>query len=169
MTAICSLGGTFSAGSEKMGNVVILSCGSIICMFIVRLISRFRRCHTVTVVVTVEDKTTKFTALCDSGNLVTEPLSGKPVIIADISVINKLIPSPDLSGNMITDPLRTRLRIIPSRSIDGGRTLTGFIPDNVSLILNRKTVVCDAVIATSDFGSTFFGGYPANAPASLLF
>ena len=168
MTAVCSLGGTISPRDGKGSSAVILFGGSMMCTFIVKLISRFTKRHTASVRITLDGRTAEFTALCDSGNLVTDPLSAKPVIFADTSVVRRLIPDFDPSGEMIPDSLRTRLRVIPARSVGGGTSLTGFVPDEVCLIIDGKSAMRNAVIAVSDFGGTFFGGYPANVPAGLL-
>ena len=168
MTALCSFGESITPVGTSSGGTAILFAGSTLCLLFVRLISRFTKRHTVQVRVSLDGKDASFTALCDSGNLLCEPLSARPVILADRSVMGRLIPcgislSADVPAN-----LKTRLRVIPAKGIGGGDTLCGIVPDSVWVMPDGKEKRCDAVIAVTDLGSTFFGGYPANAPAVLL-
>lgn len=163
MSAVCSLGTGMPAGNGGGGTTVLL-LGSVICIFIIRTITHFKGKRTLTVQVKVGDVCTKFEALLDSGNLLTDPLTGIPVIIADRSVMGTVVPA----GDVIPQALHTRLRMIPARGIGGGGILTGIVPDSVTINSGKKEKECSAVIAVSDLGSTFFGGYPANAPTSVL-
>ncbi len=166
MTAICSLGGDFGAPGSPAGGTALLFVGSTLCLLIIRVFSRFSRRKTVRVRIEFDGKQASFTALCDSGNLAADPLSARPVILADRSVIRTAVP--ELSPADIPDKLSARIRMIPVKGIGGGGMLTGFIPDSVWVTAGGREKRCDAVIAVTDSGSTFFGGYPANLPASLL-
>lgn len=168
MTAICSFGGNTDAYGEGAGNTALLFAGSSLCLLFMRLISRFGRRRTVRIRVSMNDRTTEFTALCDSGNLASDPMTARPAILADESVIRPVIPELCGSGADVPEHLRTRIRMIPVKGIDGAKLLTGFVPDSVAVVTDGKERRCDAVIAVADLGSTFFGGYPANAPAAIL-
>ena len=77
-------------------------------------------------------------ALSDTGNLLKDPISKAPVIVADKRYILNLFPDgiPDIDNISIGD---VRLRLIPFSSLgnqDG--MLTGFVPDEV-YIDGRKT------------------------------
>ncbi len=158
MTAICSFGGSFGAPGSPAGGTALLFIGSSLCLLFLRIISRFRARKTVTVIVEHGGKTAEFSALCDSGNLVRDPLSSRPVILADRSVV----------GFALADNIAARLRMIPVNGIGGGGLLTGFVPDTLKIVVDGKERICDAIIAVTDLGDTFFGGYPANFPTSIL-
>ena len=101
--------------------------------------------------------TAAFTALCDTGCLLTEPISGMPVIVASEKSLGKL-----------TELLRAedpplRLRLIPADGICGHRLLRGFIPERVSV---GGTEV-SAVVAW-DGGGTDYGGFGGIVPAKLV-
>lgn len=168
MTALCSLGGNGIAPSNPHGGTALLFVGSTLCLLLTRLISHLRRRSSVRIRISFDARTAEFEALCDSGNLAVEPMSGNPVIIADRSVLRRLVPELCTDPCEITEALAPRLRMIPIKGVGGDGLLTGFIPETVSVIENGRERNCTAVIAVSDTGSTFFGGYPANVPSVLL-
>lgn len=109
------------------------------------------------VTVTSAGTSAVFTALCDSGCLLTEPISGMPVIIASEAVLGTL-------GELLSSentPLR--LRMIPAEGIGGHRLLRGFVPDAVTV--NGRSV--SAVIACDPSGSNY-GGFCGIVPAKLV-
>ena len=168
MTAICSLGEIAPLAGGQNGVTALLFAGSVISVLIMRIFTRFGRRKTVRLRVELGGRTVEFTALCDSGNLASDPMSARPAVLADASVVRSVIPEYGASAADLPEHLRTRLRMIPVKGVGGGGMLTGFIPDSVWVVTEGKERQCDAVIAVSDFGSTFFGGYPANAPSAIL-
>ena len=87
-------------------------------------------------------------ALCDTGNLLKDPLSDNPVIIAEKASISSLFPDgvPDIENN---DSSVYKLRIIPFSSIGtSSGIMTGFIPDKVSV---EGINACDVVIGISEY------------------
>lgn len=168
MTAICSLGGDFGVSGKPAGIAALLFAGSTVCLLLVKLLQRFSKRKSVRIKVEFEGKFTEFSALCDSGNLVRDPLSSRPVILADKSVFRQSLPELYGSADGIPEMLAKRLRMIPVKGIGTAELLTGFVPDSVSIVTERGERICDAVIAVTDSGGEFFGGYPANLPASIL-
>ncbi len=72
-------------------------------------------------------------ALCDTGNLLTDPISKMPVIIADKNSVLPLFPLgiPDMLNGCTSD---VKLRIIPYSSLGAkNEMMTGFVPDRVEL------------------------------------
>jgi len=70
-------------------------------------------------------------ALCDTGNLLTDPISNLPVIIADKKSVSPLFPSgiPDIKNGCISG---AKLRVIPYSSLGAkNEIMTGFVPDKV--------------------------------------
>lgn len=105
---------------------------------------------------TVCGETISFTALVDTGCLVTEPISGMPVVISSRAVfpeISRQLSLPDAGGLSI--------RIIPAHGLCGSTVMRGFIPDK--LIVDGYEV--EAVLALGEQGG--FGGYDGIVPARL--
>lgn len=168
MTAICSFGESFGAPGSPAGGTALLFMGSTVCLLLMKLFSRFSKRKTARIKIELCGKCTEFTALCDSGNLVRDPLSSRPVILADRSVLRCTVPELCTDADSVPKSIEPKLRMIPVKGIGGGGLLTGFIPDSVKIIADGRERTCDAVIAVTDSGSTFFGGYPANLPTSIL-
>lgn len=92
-------------------------------------------------------------ALCDSGNMLTEPISGKSVIlVAKGSNIGKA------SENA---PLKSR-RYIPYSAVGGDGVITGVLPEYVKI----DGSMANAVIASVE--KKDFAGYEAIVPLSLV-
>ena len=92
--------------------------------------------------------------LSDSGNLLCEPISGKPVIVASPNAlgINELTPE------NVPEELQKKLRAIPSASIAGKRLIYGF---TVNLTIDRRAVEAIVAPVESDYGG-FDGIIPEN-------
>lgn len=84
----------------------------------------------VAVEITVGGKTVPLTGFADSGNFLTEPLSGLPVI---------LIPEKAFPG--IPDSC---FRIVPVKTVNGEGVLRGFLPDRC-LVAGKETDCCAAL------------------------
>ncbi len=109
------------------------------------------------VTVTAAERSVSFTALCDSGCLLTEPISGMPVIIASEAALGSL-------GELLaSEETPLRLRMIPAEGICGRRLLRGFVPEQVTV--NGRTV--SAVIACGT-GEGNYGGFCGIVPAKIV-
>jgi len=113
--------------------------------------------HSAEVTVKAVGTSVSFGALCDSGCLLTEPISGMPVILASEAALGAL-------GRMLTseEPL-LRLRMIPAEGVCGRRLLRGFVPEEVTV--NGRAV--SAVVACVPDGGNY-GGYDGIVPAKLV-
>lgn len=113
----------------------------------------------------------EFDALVDSGNLLTDPLGGLPVIIVEKSLAVEIMPSEigrlafsfSLSSGK-TDGFGKSLRLIPYKSISGSGVAVGYIPDSVAVNGNEVA----AVIASINEDGRDFSGYRAIVPSALL-
>ncbi len=112
----------------------------------------------------------KIKALVDSGNLLKEPISGKPVIITAFEAIRKLIPVEliPLFKTKNIDCLEnnlymSRIRLIPTSTVTGQGILFALFPDNVSV--NGKEV--DVYIAINT-DTDNFGGFSAIVPNEII-
>lgn len=96
-----------------------------------------------------------FGALCDSGNLLREPISAKPCIVADVRLMDEIfsplsaraIKSGQLFELDATDS--GRIRVIPAETVNGGGLLYALRADSVSIDMGRGWCEVDAYIAFS--------------------
>lgn len=110
--------------------------------------------------------------LCDSGNLLSDPASGRPVVLVAKRALLPLLPEPLLplfSGEDVTkmaelpgEYLRA-VRLIPSESVGGRRLLPGLLPAKILV----DGIERNAVIACAPSGTESFGGAEALVPALL--
>ena len=142
-----------------------------------QVLSKHSTVTTCTLKITVNGKEATFKALSDSGNLVKDPLSNKPVIvldrqifskIVDISVLEKFSNGQFSSGN----PYRS-LRLIPIKTAIGTSMLAALLPDrSIAEIYNSKTkktekIELDTLVASSDLGK-IADGCNAIIPAEII-
>lgn len=111
-----------------------------------------------------------FTGLCDSGNCLSDPFSGRAVIVmsreAFLSVLPKALHEMALSEEpmcleKIDAVYAKRIRLIPSQSVGGNALLFGYLPRVVTVNGIEK----EAVLA---MGKECFDGREALVPALLL-
>lgn len=132
---------------------IIASITAIVAIVFSRIFASKKDIKTVDVTIELEKETYKFTALCDSGNILTEPISSKPVIL--VSSISKI-------GNKIKDMDERLKRYIPFSDVSGKGLIQGVIPKRV--IVGDNLV--DAVIAPIERKK--FADYEGLVPTALL-
>lgn len=107
-------------------------------------------------------KSIKLSALSDSGNLLTEPISGAPVILTGCVRFLEILPDEAAkimeSGNpsaiaSMRHADAARIKFIPSTSVGGEKLLIGFMPDHVVIDGVRKK----ACIAYENPGQKYDG------------
>ena len=115
-------------------------------------------------------------AFCDNGNLLREPIGGRPCVVADISALRGIIPEEiahaALSGDILnTDrlsaPHKSRILLIPTSTASGSKMLLGLRMDGIYVEDKGKMYRVDAVVALSDIGNNA-EGCQALLPACLL-
>jgi hypothetical protein len=116
-------------------------------------------------------------AVCDTGNLVRDPVSGRSVVVADLSSLRPLLPESliravkDNNASGLTDmsPEDARgLHLIPARSIGGMSILFALRPDRMTITSSDgKPYEIDALFAPSPIGGSA-GGYQAIVSPELL-
>ncbi len=114
----------------------------------------------------LKDKRTTLKALIDTGNSLYEPISGKPVIIAELSALKKVIPDGmnnffEKNGNSVPDKIYDcikfgdfdiELRIIPFSSIGKRKgAIMGFLADKAVIHYEKEFCFEKAVIGICDF------------------
>lgn len=86
-------------------------------------------------------KRVQMRAFCDSGNLLRDPISAKPVIAVEAERMNGLVPTAlcrAADGRALSDAVLTlpegahsNFRLIPAKTAAGEGLLVGFLPDHV--------------------------------------
>ncbi len=102
--------------------------------------------------------------ILDSGNLLTDPLGGRPVIVVTKAVLLPILPSAlrmvfeeeDLTAlSLLPSELARRVRLIPSHSVNGDAMLLAFVPASLSmngvekaalLALSPTPLTCEAIV-----------------------
>lgn len=110
--------------------------------------------------ISLGDKECEISALPDTGNMLCDPISQSPVIIAEKKHILPLFPDgmPDYTSD---NQYGVKLRIIPYSSLGNPNgILTGFVPDSVS-VDGRKTksaiiAIADNILSPSDEYNALF-------------
>ena len=147
---------------------------SIIAVFvIVRIINSSKSKRIVTVKATLNNRQVTFSALCDSGNLMRDPISGDPVIAVSYQIIQKLC------GKVLTDAMlsldltilsqsRLKIRIIPHRTANSSDTLAGFVPDSVTVISGKNKSHAQCILIPKKCDKSYFAGNSATVPTTLV-
>jgi len=108
-----------------------------------------------TVEVTLFGKTVVLNAMVDTGNLLCDPVSGKSVIVAELSALRDVLPA-DLahaceSGNL-SDYLShgkhaSRVRPIPANAATESGLLLAIVPDRITVTVGKERFSSDHLIA----------------------
>ena len=107
----------------------------------------------------------KLSALADSGNLATDPMTLKPVVFVkeNACIWLKKIGDPLKTNNPL---IKSRVRVIPIKTVGGTRLLTALRVDYLE-ITDTKTIIKDAIIAIDEEEGSY-GGYTALVPMSIF-
>ena len=122
-------------------------------------------------------RTATLCAVCDTGNLVRDPISGKCVVVADLASVRRLLPEPLVLAvkennasrlSELSEDVAKGLRVIPTRSVGGMSMLYAISPDRIRITgEDGKMHESDALIAPSPIGGSAHG-YQALLPPELL-
>ena len=105
----------------------------------------------------LDNDTVEVNALLDSGNVLLDPMSASRVIIVKRSVMRCL----QNEGNLMESAkYKTRIRLIPIRSVNGDGILVGLRCDDI--LINGNMTDIKIIAIDEEEGS--FGGYYAIAP-----
>ena len=132
---------------------IIMLIGIVISILFSKLYTSKKDVKETMLEIIINDNKYVLTGLCDSGNLITEPLSGKSVIL--VCKNTKL-------GEEIEKTDELKKRYIPYNALDSSGILKGIIPKIVKVNENE----IDAIIAPIDKND--FAGYEALVPTALL-
>ena len=118
--------------------------------------------RSVTVHATIFGTEITLRALVDSGNLLRDPVSGRAVIVADRTLLCRLLP--DELARLLSDPLgertgtfASRLRLIPAGSATGDALLPAILPEQLTVTDGKSTFDGDYLLAAAELGNRLRG------------
>ncbi len=123
--------------------------------------------------VVLDQKEVTFDCMTDTGNLLTDPVSGRPVVIVSERSAGALLPPPLLRAladrnavAALPPALARRVRLVPSVSATGSGLLVAVLPDSAGLDAGRGERSVDLLLAPTAFEPG--AGYDALLPAALI-
>lgn len=184
MTALFSLFDTLSLGGEELRGdgidafaFALLALASALISFIFgkffrRRVSRRRE----TVTVRVGERQARLLGLCDSGNLLRDPISSRLCVLADVEAVRDIVPAPVADAarragaaelSLLDDDAARRLRLIPTQTATGGGVLIALRVDAMLIGEGSEAKDVDALLALCPTGR-FDGDCQALIPSELL-
>ena len=116
-------------------------------------------------------------ALVDSGNLVREPISGRPCVIVRVKDVKNVIPS-DLYDEVIgggnglsrlSAETLMKTRLVPIKGIGESKIMLAYRPKQIEVNRNRQTKTVDAFLLIDGVsGDEKYGGAAMIVPLSIL-
>ena len=112
-----------------------------------------------------------FSALCDSGNLLCEPISNKPCVIVELRAARTFLPSDiyeateQRRSELLLPENARRLRVIPVRTVGGGGMMYAFRMDSVRVDMGKGFREVDVFVALCN--EELKGGVSALVPSEL--
>ena len=164
--------------SKKAEMLLLYAAVSALVLFVGgRCLARKRRKREIMVEVWDDGRCLTVCGLVDSGNLLEDPLTGKPVILVRRREVLSLLPGDILGAlekNMDESRLpvhmRRKIRIILAQGAVGRQVLLGYLPDDIYLYgkdREKNKYAVDAMLAIASPDAKDFGGYAGIVPASL--
>ncbi len=146
----------FFAAAAVISGVVSLAYG--------KFRSRSAKKRKVCAELTILGKSVPLSLLCDSGNLLHDPFSGKPVIVVSKASLEEILPPElDMVQSDLTEICRLKARYIPVSGVTGKGMLLCVCPDKISV--EGKPV--DGAVAIDCAGSDY-GGCDGVLPQILI-
>lgn len=133
-----------------------------------------QRCAEIEVV--YNGKSARLSAMTDTGNLLREPISGKPCLIADISSLSGIIPEKLASAardgkisslGKLSQSDSKNVRIIPIKTALGDGILIAIRAERVTINTGKGAKSVDAFVALSDIKNSA-DGREALLPSEIL-
>ena len=148
--------------------IVLLSVG--VFKMIISFFSHIESEGSVKIRIELLDKSIICDAFVDSGNMATDPMDMRPILILKPSLAKKILPInvielSDVDG--IDKEIRRRIRLIPISGASGVKVLTGIRPDRVLVIRDGREEEIFVTLAIDKEGGDF-GGYPALMPSVAI-
>lgn len=175
MSAVINLSGSaYTAAGNKTGSpaALIAAATAALLYITVRLMRSAKKRRSVSVTVSYKNASVTFSALCDSGNLLCDPISGDPVIAVSAETVKRLTGIKICNALTKKDTealsdLRLPFRIIPHSSAGGSDICFAFLPEKVTVSNGKDTREVRCLIAPMELGETYFGGFAATLSDEL--
>ena len=112
-----------------------------------------------------------FSALCDSGNLLCEPISNKPCVIVELKAARTFLPSDIYAATeqrrseLLLPENARRMRVIPVRTVGGGGMMYAFRMDSVRADMGKGFREVDVFVAFCT--EELKGGVSALVPSEI--
>ena len=175
MTAILSFTRNTAVPISQKGSptVVIAAAAGIVAIAAVRLIKRTKKTQRVTVCVEFHENSATFEALCDSGNLLSDPISGDPVITVSRHAVDSLCGKEATGALCRCDTeeivkLGLPVRMIPRKTVDKTTLACALVPDKTYIKSSDGTKEVRCLISPADCPRDWFGGCSATVPYELI-
>ena len=183
MTALFNLINKLSLPLDMLGGdglsvwafALLAILAALISLFGGSLIFKKREVRTCNIRIIFNGKELTLRGLCDSGNLVKDPISGTPVIIVDSaragSIVDPRITEAFLHGEHPSSPAYSSMRLAPIATVSGRSTLVLLLPDSLEISYEHKnktyTHTPRAYFALAEISSSA-EGCDAIVPYSLI-
>ncbi len=130
-----------------------------------RFLGFSQKTKSVTLSVILFGKPITLSALVDSGNLLRDPISGKSVILADLSALSSVLPLPlrrACESGIYTEWLSTyensrKTRPVSAHTASGDTLLLAITPDRLTVTAGKDTYEADYLIAPARLGENAAG------------
>ena len=168
----------FLAITEGDGEIAFFFLLLLSCAFLLNMLKRHlyfkREEKSVDITVRSEDRTARLSALVDSGNMLCDPLSGKPCIVLSQKAAERLVPTDVMQMALHGDPRAAklsgrsarRIRMIPADTVGGHRLLIGYRADKITVEAERGAHAVEALLVIGG-GEDEYCGHAALIPAIL--
>ena len=129
------------------------------------------------ITLTYDGKSVCLRALCDSGNLLRDPVSQSPCVVVDRAFLRGVIPNDVLLASSKSDisvlgsmerESSTRIRLIPANTATGDGLLVAFRVDSVDVDSGKGKRRVEALVIASNIGSTADGSHALIPPELLV-
>lgn len=112
----------------------------------IRYIKSLSKKREYTVKIRYKDKTARVNGILDTGNLLTDPETGKTVAVGDEEILKKLF-SPECNIFNMSEWIDCRdIRLVPYKTLDNNGVMTGILIDEMEI--DGETVT-DVIVAVS--------------------
>lgn len=164
MSVLMSLGNpVYLAPAESETSFAPVFLGTTAAVYaLIRLLQRRMEAKTAVVRLVFHGIMAEVTVLVDSGNLLTDPLTGRAVILVSAEALRPLdLPVSDTEKALVS---REHLLPVPAKGVNGTRLLWGIRPE-LLLVNGQKK---DALVAAEPVPADHYGGLGGTCPACLV-
>lgn len=171
-----SSGRAYTAAGNSVGSpfALVAAVAAALVYITARLLRSRSHRKQVDITVKYGGKSITLPTLCDSGNLLCDPISGDPVIAVSADALQRLTGekiSTALAGcdiDTIT-AMNLPVRIIPHSSAGGSGTACALLPDRISVRTDRGSRDIHCLVAPLPVPEGYFGGCAATVQSNLIF